>query len=238
MEDAAELIDALSGFAWPVLILALVWIFRSAIADFISRSDEASFKGLGVEAKLQRTAEVALSLGHAEGARGEDATARSPADVKQAATAVADAVNRATAGSPVQPSVLWVDDRPSNNNFERRALNELGIHVENALSTEAALTALSTTSFDLVITDMSRPEGRAAGYDLLSAMRQANHLLPLIIYSGDGSKEEHRAEAKRRGAYGSTNSPSELVNLVVDALFGEHAASTRKRAGWLVRLKP
>lgn len=113
--------------------------------------------------------------------------------------------------------VLWVDDRPENNRYERQALEALGILVTTASSTEAALMALQQQSFDAIITDMGRPPDERAGYTLAERVQQMGVRLPMIIYAGS-SNPKHRAESQRRGFFGNTNRPDELVVLVIKAL--------------------
>jgi hypothetical protein len=48
--------------------------------------------------------------------------------------------------------VLWVDDRPSNNEFERKNLRPHGIVFENVVSTAEAVEQLANEHYDLVIT--------------------------------------------------------------------------------------
>ena len=52
--------------------------------------------------------------------------------------------------------MLWVDDRPANNEFERKWLRPHGIVFDSVVSTDEALEQLSNESYDLVITDLGR----------------------------------------------------------------------------------
>jgi CheY-like chemotaxis protein len=115
---------------------------------------------------------------------------------------------------------LWVDDAPGNNtNVMQWLQSVLPIDWHTARSTEEAMTELRAHRGDyaVVITDMGRPEGPRAGYDLLSQMRQAGIETPVIVYSGSDDPK-HDDEAKARGALGSTNSPTKLHDLVKEAI--------------------
>ena len=114
------------------------------------------------------------------------------------------------------PQILWVDDNPRNNVRERNAMTTLGMHVVISLSTDEALELLSRTRFDVVISDMGRQDDKTAGYTLLDAMRSRGDPTPFVIYAGSDAAE-HREEARKRGALGSTNRPSELLDLVLQA---------------------
>ncbi len=120
---------------------------------------------------------------------------------------------------PAARRVLWVDDRPANNSREIRQLEVRGIGVDTATSTEEALKLLTDNpgKYSLVISDMARGLQRRAGYDLLNEARRRGLETPYIIYAGSGQPEQD-AEAKQRGALGSTNSPIRLFELINQAL--------------------
>jgi CheY-like chemotaxis protein len=116
-----------------------------------------------------------------------------------------------------QASVLWVDDNPSNNRYERAALEALGIQFTISTTTEDALERIRAKAYDVIISDMGRPPDNRAGYTLLDEKRELGDRAPFIIYAGS-NRPEHKAEARRRGALGSTNDPQELFQLVVGAI--------------------
>lgn len=51
------------------------------------------------------------------------------------------------------------------------------------------------------------------GYILLSEIRKINKSIPYFIYAGS-NLPEHKREAQEKGAQGSTNRPSELIELI------------------------
>ena len=113
--------------------------------------------------------------------------------------------------------VLWVDDRPENQTYERQALEALGMRIVQVTDTDSALRTVEKQKIDVIISDMSRPPDDRAGYTLLDALRQRGNETPFIIYSSSGSVE-HRQEARARGAFGSTNRVTELYEYVLSAL--------------------
>ena len=113
--------------------------------------------------------------------------------------------------------VLWVDDRPSNNKYERGAFESFGVEFTLALSTDEALQAVEGGKFAAIISDMGRPGNPRAGYELLAELRSRNDLTPFFLYSGSGAVEQRR-EALERGAQGSTNVADELIDMVTAAL--------------------
>ena len=114
-------------------------------------------------------------------------------------------------------TILWVDDRPDNNVFERKSFGALGVKFELALTTSEALEALKNKTYSAIISDMGRKEGDREGYVLLEELRKTDSKTPYFIYAGSNAPE-HKQEALERGAQGSTNSPHELFDSVVQHL--------------------
>lgn len=113
--------------------------------------------------------------------------------------------------------ILWVDDCPNNNRYERAMMEELGASFALCTDTADAIRALKSWRFDLVLSDMGRPSGADAGYVLLTEMRQSGNDTPFVIYASSNSKQ-HKMDAASRGASGCTNDPRELLELVFQAL--------------------
>jgi CheY-like chemotaxis protein len=130
-----------------------------------------------------------------------------------------DSISPETLRSIQGARALWTDDKPNNNTDEIAAFGALGISVDTANDTADAIAKLSSESYDLVITNMGRPSGQRAGYDLLSSIRKLQPSLPVIIYSSS-NKPEHKREATKHGAAGATADPRELLKLVVSTLSG------------------
>lgn len=223
-DEIVRLIDSITKLmgvlAWPALLLFVLIRFGPAVREFFSSLGEFSLKGAGFEASAKRKqAEAAAALVAATVARPEEgatpeATAREARAVAQVVAEVATPRVIKRAG---ESTVLWVDDRPSNNIYERQALEALGISFVISTSTEDALEKIARQSFDAIISDMGRPPDPQAGYTLLDKLRAIGNKTPFIIYAGS-RKPEHIAEAKRRGAIGCTNRPDELFQMVLAAL--------------------
>jgi CheY-like chemotaxis protein len=241
-EGAAKLLDAVArlfgALIWPIAFLYLLVRFGSSIGDFITNSvSEITLKGVGFEASMKRRqTEVATALTAANvSALTTAPTPREEGSTPEAAEKVAweaaEATRRATveatelaAGINVRTiqqiegsKVLWVDDRPENNNHERQALEATGVRFAISTSTEDALEKLKTQRFDVIISDMGRPPDNRAGYTLLNALRSAGNQTPYIIYAGSRAPE-HQMEARSRGAIGCTNRPTELFQMVLSVL--------------------
>lgn len=113
--------------------------------------------------------------------------------------------------------ILWVDDRPENNVYERNMLERYGLVFTLALSTQQALKCMEHDKFALVISDMGRKEGEREGYVLLDEIRKIDKKIPFIIYAGSRN-EEHINETFNHGGQGCTNASGELVDLVIKNL--------------------
>jgi CheY-like chemotaxis protein len=179
---------------------------RLNLAEALSTSDARSHL-----AQIRAAIELTAAESRVMGGNIDAASLRQIADV--VATITPDVISRVRG-----KRVLWVDDMPESNVYTLRSLEVLGVLVKSVTSTEAALAELRTGSFGAIISDMGRPEGATAGYELLEQTRKAGLNIPFLIYSRNGSSEENRKAAEARGAGGSTNDPRELLRWVVTAL--------------------
>lgn len=112
-------------------------------------------------------------------------------------------------------TILWVDDKPNNNVHERKALALIGFKFDLALSTRDALDLLRNNKYVAIISDMGRVEGPREGYALLKEVRKFDDKTPFFIYAGS-NLPEHQREALAKGAQGSTNRSSELIDLITE----------------------
>jgi CheY-like chemotaxis protein len=84
--------------------------------------------------------------------------------------------------------VLWVDDRPANNEVERKRLRPHGIVFDSVVSTAEALEQLGNESYDLVITDLGREHSSdasaTAGAAFLDQPIVRHGGPPVIVYAG------------------------------------------------------
>ena len=74
--------------------------------------------------------------------------------------------------------ILWVDDRPENNQYERQALEAIGLHCTLAQSTDEAIDKLALNEYAVIISDMGRREGPREGYVLLDRLRREGEPYP------------------------------------------------------------
>ena len=224
VDDIVKLFDAitklLNVLIWPAIILFILIRFGRELRDFFSSLGELSLKGAGFEASLKRKqAEVVAALSAAAASKPDgDKTRESVAkEAMIAADVVADFVTPRTIRRASRSTVLWVDDNPNNNSYERQALEALGVSFVLAISTDEALKKISRQRFDAIISDMGRPPDPRAGYTLLDKLRSSGDQTPFIIYASS-REPEHVAESRRHGAIGCTNNANELFEMVLSAL--------------------
>ena len=110
--------------------------------------------------------------------------------------------------------ILWIDDTPKNNEWERLTLRQLGAHVTAVTSTETAVECLHAEAFDLILSDVSRQGISREGIDALPRLTVAAAGTAVVFYVG---RVDHAAGVPP-GAFGITNRPDELLHLVMDAL--------------------
>lgn len=224
VDDFVKLLDAATRFitalAWPMLVGFVLVRFGPALKNFLDGLGEFSLKGAGFEASAKRKqAEAAAAIVAAAAARPEPGAPPTSVaqEARDAAALVAEAVTPRLLKKAERAIVLWVDDRPENNAFERQSLEAIGVSFVLALSTEEALQKIKGQRFDAIISDMGRPPDARAGYTLLDALRKSGNNTPYVIYAGSNAPE-HKAEARRHGALGCTNRAAELFQYVVSAL--------------------
>ena len=117
--------------------------------------------------------------------------------------------------------VLWVDDRPANNEYERKWLRPHGIVFDCVVSTEEALEQLVNETYDLVITDLGRQgssdRSPTAGAAFLEQSIVHAGGPPVIVYAGNWAVAQ-RDDLVRRGALDVTANREHLFATVLDVL--------------------
>ena len=203
----------LMGF--PVMLVGLFFYVLIACpkhlyapSDYKNEDNFVLMMGKSLEAAVELTAATVLQPGF-------------DASDPKALAGISDAVRKAVSGLQTEPRknnrILWVDDCPENNRYERNAFENMGFEVSIALSTAQACEVLKHTKFAAIVSDMGRKEGPREGYVLLRAVREQDLDTPFFIYSGSDSPE-HKEEARRNGAQGSTCYADELFSLVTNEL--------------------
>jgi CheY-like chemotaxis protein len=206
VDDFAKLISAVASLAWPVVLAILLFKLFEPIRSLVesARARKFTIKVAGNELTMDEASEQQRVL---------------LADVQNK---VADLEKRLTLGQP-QPSpqivdvrvgakrVLWVDDKPKNNSFLVASLEERGVRVDTALSTDEGVAKFKKAPYDIVLSDMGRPEGEKAGIDLAKRIKAISPITPIFIYCGNWAASNLRKEALAAGVAEITSSGSTLL---------------------------
>jgi len=202
---------------FPVLVLGVfAWLVSNHAnklygpGDF---KDEGNFVRLNEQTLSHVSANLALATAASQNAPGTQQEI-----AREVSRTIDQLRDNPTAKRNDRPSILWVDDNPSNNTLIVEAFETLGINVVLALSTKEALNTIHhSPRFSAIISDMGRKEGAEEGYILLKALRGEGDATPFFIYASSGSARHHHM-ALERGAQGSTNDPNVLFREVMAAL--------------------
>jgi CheY-like chemotaxis protein len=192
---------------FPVLVLAVfAWLVSRHAGKLYSPSDYKN---------EENYVAVVASLAAATVRRPDIDSAPAEVDFRRIAEVVRDAVPQRPAAESEswRNRLLWVDDRPENNVYERNAFEAVGLTFTLALSTKEALEILERNKFAAIISDMGRREGPREGYVLLDTLRGQGDQTPFFIYAGS-NLPKHKREAIEHGGQGSTNHPEELFQMV------------------------
>jgi len=196
---------------FPVLVLIVfAWLVSKHSEKLFAPSD---FRDEENFVKMRMA--VVASLGAAT-AKGKSTVSES--EIEKIVDIVR-ATNRARPESDEgrRSQLLWVDDLPENNLYERQAFEAMGIGVTLAMSTEDAFQRLGTNRYAAIISDMGRLEGPREGYVLLDRLREQGDQTPLFFYTSSNSPE-HSRETRDHGGQGCTNNAPDLFEMVTNAL--------------------
>lgn len=196
---------------FPVLVLAVfAWLVSSHSGKLFAPADFKNEENY-VKMQLSAVASLATAAAKTPSLDGESNIARIVEVVREAAP------QKSPQADGWRNHILWVDDRPENNVYERQAFEAVGLKFSLALSTNDALAAIERQKFAAVISDMGRKEGPREGYVLLDAMRNDGNQTPVFFYASSNASE-HKKETREHGGQGCTNNAQELFHMVTKAV--------------------
>ena len=202
---------------FPVLVLGVfAWLVSKHSGKLFAPSD---FKDEENYVKMQMSVVASLTAAAAKG----DTPASEAQLHKIVETVRAAGPATVAAGDDWRDHILWVDDRPENNVYERRAFEAMGLRFTLALSTDEAFERLSQARYAAIISDMKRREGPREGYVLLDRLRKEGDRTPLFFYTAS-SIPEHKLETREHGGQGCTSSGQELFEMVTRAVIPRRKA--------------
>lgn len=215
------LFSLVESLLWPTVVIFFLIRFDDEIVELLKNLKSVKVGSVELGLDTASVAEVALNLGLAEVDEDETAEERTRKQVRarEILSETLQAASRDTFQRLSRAKLLWVNDDPFANQFERDALESFGIHITTSTSTSDALERIKRERFDVIVSDMDRPTEPydLAGYALLEAQRTLGDTTPFVIYTGT-STPEFKEEARRNGAFGHTNRPEEMFRLVRQAI--------------------
>jgi CheY-like chemotaxis protein len=203
--------------SFPILVLiAFCWLVSRHHAKLFAPSD---YQDEDNYIKMQMSAVASLS---AASAKNSDSVTNY--DINELVELVRTAGHSQSSDEKWKNHVLWVDDIPSNNTYERAAFQAVGIRFTLAETTDEAFDKLADQTFAAVISDMGRREGAREGYVLLDRMRAEAIETPVFFYASSNAPE-HKQETRDHGGQGCTNDPQELFQMVTRQLISSRQQS-------------
>src|SRR5262245_38857654 len=120
------------ALAWPVIVLALIFILARPVRRFLGEAKDLTVKGGGFEMSASREyIAAAASLGaavHNKRPVGGDSQDDITDDLQKKLPELIEKTSSPRSRKKLQQSnVLWVDDNQENNRYERLALEVLGV---------------------------------------------------------------------------------------------------------------
>jgi len=209
MESFAKLISSLASLAWPLLFAILIFRFSEPLKKLIESAKGRKFtiKVAGNELTMEEVSEqqrIILS------------------DLQQKFIEIEKKIGQAAnltefsikSSSPRGQKILWVDDQPKNISLLIATLKERGAKIDTALSTAEGVDKFESTQYDIVISDMGRPESDRAGIDLAVKIRKLNPTVPFFIYCGSWAARNLQKEALDAGVTTITASGTTLLSAI------------------------
>jgi len=140
---------------------------------------------------------------------------------KEKARAIASVVSQAAqkSGRALANSlILWVDDAPSRNFWERKSLEAFGVRFAFTKSVKDALEKLQAGKYDAVIFSLGRTTDQQAAFVLLEEQKRLGDNNPLILYGS--MTPQQWAEARRRGVAAHATNPLDLFQTAGNVIKG------------------
>jgi CheY-like chemotaxis protein len=242
MEGISTLINSIATIMWPLIVIVILIIFRKSVRalidsargrkfqvkigdmelsmDELSQQQSIMIKDLQTRVNMLQRKLDAQATVPVETAKEEPVKPmREPVEEKDTPKVESYVYENLDLDDDIS-SILWVDDKPTNNALLIDALQNLGITVSTAKDTQSALNHFRHGSFDCVISDSCRREGSQldncqAGIELASLIRELDEEVPVYIYT-DKVDATLKQKAEDAGATAVTSSPSELLKLLSD----------------------
>jgi CheY-like chemotaxis protein len=111
-------------------------------------------------------------------------------------------------------NALWVDDIPSNNQYESKVLSTLGLVIDFAQTSDEAGQMISSKKYELVLSNISRNDVDEEGLLFHKKLLCKGIDIPMIFYIG----HVDRNRGVPAFAFGIADMPNDLIHLVLDVI--------------------
>jgi len=222
-DTLSSLVSAFASLAWPIII-GIVVLRVLPVLRRVLESRGFTLKIAGFEL----TAQQATEQFHNQISDLQEKVVQLRQQVDSLVSgrpAPVSVVATAPSSTSANKSILWLDDKPTNNALEMARLQSEGFAITQVTSTTDALAVLDANSaqYAALITDMGRRErgirDPKAGITFISAARKRGIDLPILVYTAQKSRTPQLAsEVQAAGGNGITASPVELLEMLHAAL--------------------
>jgi CheY-like chemotaxis protein len=220
MEAIAKLLSALASLAWPLIfgIFLIKCLPSLKLVIESARNRRFTVKVGGNELTMEEASKIqGQSITDLQAKFAILQSSLPGAETASVTSAETSAAMSSESHKPGMTRILWVDDIPNNNSYLVATLNDHGIKVDTALSTEEALEKFKSSSYDAIISDMGRPEGPKAGLDLTQKIRAMDETVPIYISTTSANARYLRREVMEAGANNITSSGTTLLSYLLPA---------------------
>lgn len=209
MDNISKLISALASLAWPIVLAVLLYKLYEPIRALVesARGRKFTIKVAGNELTMEEVSEQQRVI-------VSDLQAKIAEIEKAFGAGLIPLQSQINFSASTNKRILWVDDRPKNNSFLVAALEERGARVDIALSTDEAIVKIKKTPYDIVLSDMGRPEGDKAGINLTRKLKELRINTPVYIYCGSWAAQNLSDEALAAGVAEITSSGTTLLSVL------------------------
>jgi CheY-like chemotaxis protein len=208
---SVRLLEAIAALLWPIVVATVLFFLLPVLRRLIKDSQAVEIEIAGTKLSIQSASEALRN--QVADLQDRIIALEAPASTRTESYEAPDPPERTR-------KILWVDDVPGANVYERARVMDVGYKVVQAESTGTALRALESAGpFEVVVSDMTRVEtggnyNTRAGLELVRAMRQAGDQTPVVFYSSPQSLEPALDEIGRLTNVAYTTSPTELMSLL------------------------
>lgn len=208
---SVNLVHAIAAILWPVVVAGVLIFLLPVIRHLMKGSQSVDIEVAGTKLSIQ---------GANEAIRKQIADLQDRLNALEEPPSARTTSYEVPATLPGAHKILWVDDRPNANVYERARVMDAGYRLCQADTTAAALRTIAADGpFEVIISDMSRVEtggsyNATAGLDLVKALREAGDQTRVVFYSSSKSLTPVMPELRQIQNVAYTTSPTELMYLL------------------------